>query len=109
MRGFTLVEALVAVMVSFLIAVGIAGMITSFGLFTRDNVLYTCLLNAASSAIEACKGGQAISQVNCGSYTVSVGLSGNCMPAQGQCSQVSATATARNKSTSLTDMICNVQ
>lgn len=108
MRGFTLVEALIALIISFLIIIGIAGLLTSFGLFTKDRALYTCLLEAASSGIEACRAGVSINSINCGGYTVNIrSIAGSCNPARGQCSDVTVTASYAGHSSTLTDTVCN--
>lgn len=106
-RGFTLVEALIALLISLFIITGIVGLLTSFGFFTRDKMLYTCLLEAASSGVEACRSGVVIYSIDCGGYTVSVSINGNCNPEKGQCEDITVTATAAGHSSVLTDTVCN--
>ncbi|MEM4675801.1 MAG: hypothetical protein QXM12_05865 [Nitrososphaerota archaeon] len=105
MKGFTLVEGLVAVLITFIIAVGIAGLLTFFGLYNRQNIDITCTVQAVSSAIEACRGGAPRTNFACGGRNITVALNGNCNPPQGQCSQITASANGFQ----LTDMVCNLQ
>ncbi|MEJ5339480.1 MAG: hypothetical protein WHS43_07485 [Aquificaceae bacterium] len=106
MRGFTLVEGLVAVLITFIVAVGIAGLLTFFGIYNRQNILQTCLVQAASSAIEACRGGNAVGNIQCNRFNVSISVSGSCNPRINSCSTVTATASAEGRSFSLTDIVC---
>lgn len=108
MKGFTLVEGLVAVMLTFIVSVGIAGLLTFFGLYNRDNMLHTCLLQGASSAIEACRGRFSVGNLQCGNYNVSVSISG-CTPGVNRCNLVTATATAGGRSFTLRDVVCNFE
>lgn len=108
MRGFTLVEGLVAVMLTFIVSIGVAGLLTFFGLYNRENILHTCLLQGASSGIEACRGRHAISNLQCGNYSVSISVSG-CTPGANRCNNVTATASAGGRSFTLTDVVCNFE
>lgn len=108
-KGFSLIEALIAIAITFFIATSIAGMLTMFGVHSKRGIDMTCLVNAAASAIEACRGGQTISTYNCGGLNITVSLSGSCTPAANQCNQVTATASYRGRQFSLTDFVCNFQ
>ncbi len=105
--GFTIVEALIAIVIVSIIAVSIAALITSFGSKTSDRILLSCLVEGAASGIEACRGGETINQITCGGLTVDISITGNCQPAPNTCSDVIVTATAKGKSVSLSDKICN--
>ncbi|WPM32988.1 hypothetical protein IAE16_04730 [Hydrogenobacter sp. T-2] len=108
MRGFSLVEGLVAVLITFIIAVGIAGLLTMFGVYNRSNVEITCVVQAVSSTIEACRGGVVRTAYNCGGRNINVNLSGNCNPPQNTCSNITASANVSGISYSLTDVVCNL-
>lgn len=109
MKGFSLVEGLIAVLMTFFIAVGIAGLLTYFGIYARRNVDLTCLINAASSAIEACRGGTTQTQFICGGRTITVGISCPTNLGNNQCQTVTTTASDGNRSFSLSDVVCNLQ
>lgn len=106
MRGFTLVEGLVAVLITFIVATGIAALLTFFGIYNRQNILQTCLVQAASSAIEACRGGSTLGNIQCNRYSIAVNVMGSCNPRINSCSPVTATASAEGRSFSLTDIVC---
>ena len=112
MRGFTLVEGLIAIFLTFMIALFIAGMLTSFSTYNRDNFLHTCLVQAAASAIEACRGGVNIDEpVDCtiGNRVVRVVVriaEGNCN-VQNDCVEVTARASAEGREFELSDVVCN--
>jgi len=112
-KGFTLIEALIAILITAILAVIIAGLLTSFAFKTSDRVILSCLVEGASSGISACKGGNIINSINCGGYTVQGGnpvqieINGNCPPAPGTCSEITATAEVKGLSFSLTDKVCN--
>lgn len=105
MKGFTLIEGLVAVFITFVVAVSIAGLLTYFGIYNRKNIDLSCNIMAVSSAIEACRGGVVRTSFSCGGRNITVSFSGNCNPPQGQCSQVTASA----GNLTLTDVVCNLQ
>ncbi len=107
--GFTIIEALIAILITSFIAISIAALITSFGLKTADRILLSCLVEGAASGIEACRGGQTINQITCGGLTVNISITGDCQPAPNTCSNINATASAKGKSLSLTDKVCNFQ
>lgn len=108
-KGFSLIEALMAVSITFFIATTIAGMLTMFGVHSKKGIELTCLVNAAASGIEACRGGQTISTYTCGGININVSISGNCNPSQNQCNQITVTASYQNRKFSLTDYVCNFQ
>ena len=112
MRGFTLVEGLIAMFFTFMIALFVAGMLTFFGIYNRDNFLRTCLVQAAGSAIEACRGGAPVPKnMNCtiGDRTVevSVSMKAVCNVINDYCEEVTAIARAEGKEFSLSDVVCN--
>lgn len=114
--GFTLIEALVSVMLVAILVMGVVGMITAFSKFTRDDIVATCLLQASSSGIEAKRANPSLSslQVSCGTLTVTVSISGTppaTPPAMGSgqsaCAEITATATSSGRTMILKDWVCN--
>jgi prepilin-type N-terminal cleavage/methylation domain-containing protein len=107
-KGFSIIEVLVAMFILSIVALGVAGLITMFGFYTKDRILLSCLVEGAASGIEACKSGiNSTNNIKCGGYTIYIDIQGECPPASGQCSIVNTTASANGKSFSLTDKICN--
>ena len=105
--GFTLVEALVAVVLTFILATGILGMLYTFLNQIPHRMLITCLVEGAASGVSACRMGVALNSLSCGSYSISVSIQGSCSPPIGTCSTVTVTASAQDKSFSLRDTVCN--
>jgi type II secretory pathway pseudopilin PulG len=114
--GFTLIEALISVLLVGLLVLGIAGLITSFGKFTREDLVGMCLMQAASSGIEAKRANPTLTSVDvrCGGYTIRVNITGTPPtnpPAMGSgqsaCADVVATATIENRTMVLRDQVCN--
>ncbi len=107
MRGFTLVEALIAVVITFLIAIAIAGMVTTFVAHIPHRLLLTCLTEAAKSGIEACEAGVVINSVSCGGYNITVNIQGDCNPPPNTCSDIVSTAIFDSLSVSFSGKVCN--
>jgi len=101
--GFSLVEVLVAIGITTIIAICTAGLLTYFGIYTRKNIDMSCIVWSVSSTLEACKGGVIRNEYDCGGKKVIVGLQGNCSPQQGTCSEVIASY----QNFVLKDKVCN--
>lgn len=110
-KGFTLIEALIAILIVAIIATSIAGLITIFGIKTSDRILQSCLIEASASAIEACKHGVNINQINCAGYRINITVNGNCNPNPNPntCTEVIAVSFAEGKSFKLEKTICNFE
>lgn len=106
-KGFSLVEALVAIAIAFFIVTGIAGMLTMFAVHSKRSIDLTCLVNAAASGIEACRGGVVINNYNCNGLNISLTITGNCNPTSNQCSQITVNATYGGRTFSLKESVCN--
>lgn len=110
-KGFTLIEVLICVILLAFLIMGSATLLSNFGIYTRDRQILTCLIEAASSAIEACRTRTQLSSVPCGPWNVSVSVSGNCTPSSETCSDITATATiaisGSTRTISLQDKVCN--
>lgn len=108
-RGMSLVEALVAVLLTFILAVFVAGMITSFGHFTRTDKSLLCLIQALESGLQAKKSDPTITSytVRCGSWTINVNLSGG-PPASPPpyCAQITASASLEGRTMNMVDLAC---
>lgn len=110
MRGFVLIEGLISVAITVLMALGVAGLLTYFMLYNRSNVEMTCLINAANSAVEACRGGFTLSNFNCGGRNITVNLTGNCTGiGNNQCQTITAVASDGVRNLRLQDVVCNLQ
>lgn len=120
-RGFTLIETVISILLFTLMGLACAGMISFFAKYTRDDSVKTCLLQAASSGIEAKRADPTISSIanfTCGGYTASVAItSAGTLPTtaptmgsgQSACVQITSTATIGTKTRILRDFICNFQ
>ena len=108
-KGFTIIEALIAILITSFIAISIAALITIFGTKIADRILLSCLVEGATSGIEACRGGQIINQITCAGLTINISINGNCQPAINTCSDITVTASAKGKNFNLTDKVCNFQ
>ncbi len=115
-EGFSLLEALMSVLLVAILVMGVIGLTTMFSKYTRDDFISTCLLQAASSGIEAKRADYSTSSIviNCGGLSVNVTITGN-PPAQpptmgsGQsaCAEVTATASVSGRTMVLKDLVCN--
>lgn len=103
LSGITLVEALIAIAITAIIAIGTAGLLTYFGIYTRKNIDMSCIVWAVSSTIEACRGGERRTKYYCSGAEIEVNLQGNCKPSSGTCSDIIASF----KGFTLKDKVCN--
>ena len=106
-KGFTLIEALIAVLLAFIIAIGVASLIGFFQSHLIDRTKMSCLIEGANSGLEACRAGQVISSITCGSLTVGITIQGSCSPPSNTCNDITATASLNGNTFSLTDAVCN--
>jgi len=106
-KGFSIIEIVVATFILFLVVIGASKLISSFGIFNKKRLTFSCLVNAASSVINACKAGVVVNSVNCGGMSIKVSLTGSCSPSPGTCSLVTAKASYGEHEFSLSDSICN--
>lgn len=115
-EGFSLIEAMISVLLVAILIMGVMAMITSFPASTNNDFIRTCLLQAASSGIEAKRANHTLTSLNvpCGAITVNVTISGNppsSPPAPGSgvsaCVTVTATASYSGRSMTMRDLVCN--
>jgi len=106
LKGFTLIEALIAILISAILTAIIAGGITAFSSKNQDRLLKTCLIEGAQSALHACKAGNVMNSYQCGKYNINITISGNCNPPSG-CNNVTVRAEAQGQSFEFYDTVCN--
>jgi prepilin-type N-terminal cleavage/methylation domain-containing protein len=115
-QGFTLIETMISLMLICVMAVACAGLVAYFARYTKQDTINSCLLQAASSGIEAKRADPAITSitVSCGDYTVSVNITGTLpspAPAMGSgitaCAQIVSTSAIGSKTMVLNDLVCN--
>ena len=115
-KGFTLVESLISILLIALMAIAGEGLIAYFAKFTQQDLTKDCLLQAASSGIEAKRANPAVTsiEVTCGGQTVHVSMTGNppsIPPAMGTgtsaCADVVSTSTLGSRKMEMSDKICN--
>lgn len=109
-KGLSIVESLVTVFITFIVALFVAGMITSFGLHTKTDKALLCLEQALETALQAKKANPTIDSytVNCGSWTINVSVSGSPPTTPPPyCAQITAQASLEGKSMTMVDMACN--
>ena len=115
-KGFTLVESLISILLIALMAITSEGLIAYFAKYTQQDLTKECLLQAASSGIEAKRANPAVSSiaVTCAGQTVHVSMTGNppsLPPAMGSgtsaCADVVSTSSFGNRTMEMRDKICN--
>jgi len=116
-KGFTIMEALVSVAITALAVYIIAGMITSYAAMTKNNYVYTCLVQSATSGLEAKLMNPSVTSLSltCGGLLVNVNIIGNppshsppfIGSGQSACSTVTSIATYQSSSFSIQDAACN--
>jgi prepilin-type N-terminal cleavage/methylation domain-containing protein len=116
--GFTLIETLIGILIFSIVIVGISYLITNSATYTRDRIIYECLINAANCAIEACRGGldptdNEVGCKKCGNFEIDINLDVDCehitfpsTPWTSNCEEVTVTATYRTRQHILKDQIC---
>jgi prepilin-type N-terminal cleavage/methylation domain-containing protein len=115
-RGFTLVESLISILLIALMAIASEGLIAYFAKYTQQDLTKDCLLQAASSGIEAKRANPAVNsiQITCSGQTVYVSMKGNppsMPPVMGSgtsaCADVVSTSSLGNRTMEMRDKICN--
>jgi len=106
LKGFTLIEALIAILISAILTAIFAGGVTAFSSKNQDRLLMTCLIEGAQSAIHACRAGNVMNSYQCGKYNINITINGNCNPPSG-CNNVTVRAEAQGIYFELKDMVCN--
>jgi len=109
LRGFTLIEAMIAITLLTFSLLGVVAMQVYFGSETTDKTLKNCLLDQATSALsyKRATGDNPNTSFTCDNGTVSGSMSMSESTVSAYCKSVTATATAKGKSLSLNTLICN--
>jgi len=118
MGGFTIIESLIALTLVMVICLACMGMVSFFAKCTKRDTLNTCLLQAASSGIEAVRADTSATfiKVSCAGYTANVHISSSgtlpqTAPAMGletkACVEITSTSDIEGKKMVLKDYICN--
>ena len=118
-QGFTMIETMIAVALVVILGLSCAGMVSFFARYTKQDTLKTCLVQAASSGIEAVRANPNTTSlsVSCGDYTANVNIATSgtlpaMAPAMGSntsaCITVTSTSTIEGKTMVLRDLICKL-
>lgn len=112
-QGFTLIEALISILILALIITGITNLITFSVRSTRERTIMECLVNAANSAIEACRSGTNLRSFECGGINIQLTINKNCSSItspsnvwSANCEEVTVNAKYNNYQHKLTDLVC---
>ncbi len=112
-KGFTLIEALISIFIVIIIVLSITHLITYAFFSTRDRFIMECLINAKSSAIEACRAGINLNQIQCGGLVINIETDKSCNnipipsnPWQANCENVTFTISYKNFQHTSKDLIC---
>lgn len=111
MKGFTLIEAMIAVTILTISLLGVVAMQVYFGTQTTDQSLKNCLVDSSMNALSQYKGNSLpiTSSVTCDIYTITVSLDQSTFPSSDNCSDVTATSSSMGKSFSIKTKVCNFQ
>lgn len=109
-KGFSLIEALIAIAILAIITIILANLLTRSAFSTRDDFFNLCLLQGAASGIEEARGNPSLIgtslNFDCGNLDVRVTLRN--INTYGNCTFVEAEAQLQttNKKAILRDLIC---
>lgn len=110
-KGFSLIEALIAIVILAIITISLANLLTRSAFSTRDDFFNLCLLQSAASGLEEVRGNSSLigNSLNfyCGNLTVIVNLRNS--NSYGNCTLVEAEAQLQgtDKRAILRDLVCN--
>ncbi len=108
--GFTLIEALVGLVLLSLSLLGVVALMVHFSTGTADKSLRDCLLDNALNGLAQLRANTTVSTTfTCGSASGTLTLNPGTFPGTNSCSDVTATATAGGKTLQITTKICNFQ
>ncbi len=109
-KGFSLIEALIAMVILTIGIVSVLSMQATFATGTVDRSVMHALIDSASSALTRCQIDNATPSSLTYTHegiTTTVTLTGSCNPAADSCNPVSATASAKGKTFTISTMVCN--
>ena len=109
-KGFSLVEALISVMIVTFIVMFVLNSVTLFPILVRKDVINFCLRQAANSAVEYKRANPTDPTNNftftCKGMSIDVNVSGG-TPPPNDCTDITVTATYRTYTYQVRDRICN--
>jgi len=116
-KGFSLIEAIIAVSVVVLIILGVSRLITSFPSYTLNDLKKICLIYGAISGVELKRANPTYTgtiTLSCGAYDVIVEIRGSVpspppYPGSGNyaCSDATITARINSDTYQIRDVACN--
>lgn len=110
MKGFTLIEAMLAITILTISLLGVVAMQAYLGSQTTDKAVLNCLLDTASNTLAQYRAnaGTISSPVSCDEGRISVTVSNpGSYPAQSTCQDVTITTSASGKTFNLPSKVCN--
>lgn len=109
-KGFSLIEALIAIAILAIGIIGTMSLQSSFGKHASDRTLINSLIDSASNALTQCQTNQdtgtSLSYTFENNLVVNVTLDGSCNVSADECVQRTATASAKGKTFKLSTYIC---
>jgi prepilin-type N-terminal cleavage/methylation domain-containing protein len=110
-RGFTLIEAMIALAILSISLLGVVAMMVYFGTDTSDKNLKSCLLDRATSALSQYRANAlpVPTSFTCTNRTGTMTMSHTTFPGPNLCNDVTATASAGGKTIQLSTKVCNMQ
>jgi len=109
-KGFSLIEAMLAISILTISLLGVVAMQVYFGTQTTDNATLNCLLDTATNALTQYRAnaGTISSPVLCDEGRISVTVSNpGSYPAQSTCQDVTITTSAKGRTFKLSSKVCN--
>lgn len=110
-NGFSLIEALIAIVILATAIAGLVSLQASFAKGTVDRTVINSLIDAASSALTQCQADKTTASSLSYTYEdniiVNVTLDKSCNVTIDECSQITATSSARGKTFKLSTFVCN--
>jgi Tfp pilus assembly protein PilV len=108
-RGFTLIEAMLGITLLSISLLGVVAMMSYFSTQTSDRSLRNCLLEQASNGLSQHRADALPVETSftCGNIGGTLSMSHTTFPAANTCDDVTATATAGNKTAILQTKVCN--
>lgn len=109
-KGFSLIEALISLMILTFVVMFILNSLTLFPILVRKDLIHSCLREAAQAAIEYKRANPTSTDNNltfrCQNMDIQVSITGSAPPPN-ECRDITATAQYRNYTYKTQDKICN--
>ncbi len=110
-KGFSLIEALIAIAILAIAITGLISLQASFAKGTVDRTVINSLIDAASSALAQCQADKNTASTLSYTYednlVVNVSLDKSCNVTIDECSKITATSSAKGKTFRLSTYVCN--